>query len=174
MDIFQFAMEKERYSEQYYRDLARRTNHTGLRNILTMLAGEEVKHYHIVEQMKAESLAVNHGAVDREVTDTPVLANAKAIFEKMRGSMDRFDFNVSEVELYQKACDIEEQSRDFYLEKAEESDNPAHQALFRKLAEEENKHWFIVEGIRSFVARPQTYLENAEFNHIDDYVGGQY
>jgi rubrerythrin len=174
MDIFQFAMDKEKYSEEFYRRLASRTNNTGLRNILTMLASEEVKHYHIVERMKAEAQAQDHGAIDREVTDTPVLANAKAIFEKMRGSMDRFDFNVSEADLYRQACDIEEQSRNFYLEKARESDNPAHQALFRKLAEEENKHWLIVEGIRSFVARPQTYLENAEFNHIDDYVGGQF
>jgi rubrerythrin len=169
MDIYQFAMEKEKYSEEFYRHLAGRTNNAGLRNILTMLADEEVKHYHVVEQMKAETAAAG-----QEITDTPILANAKATFEKMRGSMDRFDFDVSEADLYRKACDIEEQSRNFYLEKAEESENPVHQALFRKLAEEESKHWQIVEGIRSFVARPESYLENAEFDHIEDYVEGEY
>jgi rubrerythrin len=166
MDIFQFAMDKEKYSEEFYRHLADRTNNAGLRNILTMLADEEVKHYHVVERMRTET--------PTEVTDTPVLANARATFEKMRGSMDRFDFSVGEADLYRKACDIEEESRRFYLEKAAEVENPAHQALFRKLAEEENKHWFLVESLRSFVARPQTFLENAEFNHIDDYVGGEY
>jgi hypothetical protein len=52
MDIFQFAMEKEKYSEQYYRKLARRAAYPGLKNILTMLANEEAKHYHVVEQMR--------------------------------------------------------------------------------------------------------------------------
>ncbi len=38
MDIFQFAMEKEKYSEQYYRKLARRAAYPGLKNILLTLA----------------------------------------------------------------------------------------------------------------------------------------
>jgi rubrerythrin len=174
MDIFQFAMDKEKYSEEFYRHLAGRTNNMGLRNILTMLADEEVKHYHVVERMKAETLARSPGPAGQEVTDTPVLANAKAVFKKMRSAMDRFDFDVSEAELYRKACDIEEQSRDYYLAKAEEVEDPAHKALFRKLAEEEDKHWRVVEGLRSFVAQPETYLENAEFDHIDDYVDEEY
>jgi len=164
MDIFQFAMEKEHYSEQFYRDLAKRTNYTGLRNILNMLADEEVKHYHVVEHMKAET--------PPDVPETPVLAHARAIFERMRGSSRKFDFNITEADLYQKACDIEEDSRKFYLDKADEVQDPGQKEIFKKLAAEEYKHWLIVDGIRSFVARPETFLENAEFFHYDDYVGG--
>ncbi len=166
MDIFEFAMDKEKFSEQYYRDLARRAGHTGLSNILTMLADEEAKHYHTVEQMRSET-------PDR-AAETPVLANARQVFEKMRGAADRFDFHIDEVNLYAKACDIEEESRRFYLEKAEQVANPEHKAIFRRLADEEAKHLFIVENLRSFVARPQTYLDNAEFYHFDDYVGGEF
>jgi rubrerythrin len=155
MDTFEFAMEKEKYSEQYYRDLAQGTSHSGLRNILIMLADEEVKHYRVVEQMRI--------ATPPEVTDTPVLENAREVFEKMRGSARKFDFQISEADLYGKACDIEEASRKFYLEKAREARDPAQKALFRKLAAEENKHYVIMDNIRSFVSRPETYLENAEF-----------
>jgi rubrerythrin len=167
MDIFQFAMEKEKYSEQYYRKLARRAAYEGLRNILTMLADEEVKHYRIVEQMRDQT-------APEVVAETPILAHARAIFEKMKRTPREFDFDVSEADLYRKACDIEEESRRFYLEKADEVRDPGQKAIFRKLAEEESKHFLIVEGLRSFVARPQTYLENAEFYHFDDYVGGQF
>ena len=48
MDIFEFAMEKEKYAEHFYRELADRTDNTGLKSILNMLAGEEVKHYETV------------------------------------------------------------------------------------------------------------------------------
>lgn len=164
MDIFQFAMEKEKHSEQFYRDLADRTNCVGLRNILTVLADEEVKHYHLVEHMQAET--------PQEVSETPILAHAREIFEKMRGSSEKFDFNISEADLYRKACDIEEDSKRFYLERAEEVEDPAQKEVFRKLAAEEHKHWIIVDNIRSFVARPETFLENAEIFHYDDYVDG--
>jgi len=164
MDIFQFAMEKEKYSEQFYRDLAKRTNHVGLRNILTMLAAEEVTHYHVVERMQAET--------PQKLPETTILKHAREIFEKMRGSSKKFDFKISEADLYRKACDIEEQSRRFYLERAEEAKNPAQQEIFRQLAAEENKHWVIVDNIRRFVAQPETFLENAEFFHYEDYVEG--
>jgi rubrerythrin len=166
MDIFEFAMEKEKYSEQFYRDLAGKTTHQGFKNILTMLAGEEAKHYRTIQQMRTEN--------PQQITDTPVLARAREVFEKMRGSADKFTFPADEAELYRKACDIEDESRKFYLEKAEQTDNPAHKDVFQRLAAEENKHWIIVDRIRSFVARPQTFLENAEMYHFGDYVGGEF
>ena len=166
MDIFKFAMEKEKFSEEYYRDLARRTNHAGLRNILTMLADEEAKHYRTVEQMKtgtAETLA-----------DTPILAHAREMFEQMKRSAETFDFHISEADLYRKAVEIETRSKDFYLEKAEEAKDPAQRKIFRRLADEENKHQLLMENFVSFVSRPETYLEDAEFYHFDDYVGGEF
>lgn len=166
MDIFKFAMEKEKFSEEYYRDLARRTHRAELRNILTMLADEEAKHYRMVEQMKtgtAEKLA-----------DTPVLAHAREMFEKMKRSAEKFDFHISEADLYRKAVEIETRSKDFYLEKAEEADDPAQKKTFRRLADEENKHLLLMENLSSFVSRPETYLEDAEFYHFDDYVGGEF
>ena len=102
MDIFQFALEKEQYSEQFYRDLAKRANYTGLTNIFTMLADEEVKHCRIVQHMRTET--------PRAISETPLLAHAREIFKKMRGSSEKFDFNISEADLYRKACDIEEAS----------------------------------------------------------------
>jgi rubrerythrin len=166
MDIFEFALEKEKYSEEYYRDLAGRTHHVGLRNILTMLADEEAKHYRTVEQMKAER--------PEEVTGTPILEHARDIFQKMRGSARKFSFNINEADLYRKACEFETKSKRFYLEKAEEVEDPAQKDIFRKLAREEEKHLFLMENLRSFVARPETFLENAEIYHFDDYVGGEF
>ncbi len=166
MDIFKFAMEKEKYSEEYYRDLARRANNVGLRNILTMLADEEAKHYRTVKRMKTGTPEV--------LTDTPVLAHARDMFEKMKRSAERFDFRISEAELYRRAVEFEKKSRSFYLEKAEQASDPAQKEIFHRLADEENKHLLLMENFVSFVSRPETYLEDAEFYHFDDYVGGEF
>jgi hypothetical protein len=161
MNIFEFAMEKEKFSETYYRQLASKTRHKGLANICTMLADEEVKHYHAIEAMKADSPA--------NFAQSTVLGDAKKIFESIRNSAEKFDLDISELELYKKAQDIETQSRNFYLEKARQSELPAHKQIFTALAEEEKKHYFIVGNIIDFISRPQTWLENAEWYHLDEY-----
>ncbi len=164
MDIFEFAMEKEKFSEEYYRDLAHRANHPGLKTILTMLADEEAKHFQTVERMRTET--------PEKVTDVPVLDRAREIFEKIRVSPKKFDFLINEAELYRKACQIEEQSKKFYLERAEEAQDPEQERIFRLLAHEEDKHLYVVENLYSFVSKPESFLENAERYYFDDYVEG--
>ena len=161
MNIFEFAIEKEQLSEQYYRQLAQQAPHKGLVSILTMLADEEHGHVEVVSKMK-EGVPVG-------VADTILLTNAKTIFAKMRQSKEKFKFGDSQIDLYKKAQDIEKESRSFYRQKAKESENPSHKAIFNTLAEEENKHYFLLENIIEFVSRPKTWLENAEFHHLEKY-----
>ena len=164
MNIFQFAMEKEKYSEDYYRQLAQKTNNKGLRNICLMLAEEEEKHYKIVQEMQKISF--------KDIAETYVIKDAKKIFESMKTAAEDFNFNINEPELYKKARDIEQQSKEFYLEKTRETNNTNHKKIFTKLAEEENKHYSILDKICVFVERPQWFLENAEMYRFDDYAEG--
>jgi len=161
MDIFDFAMEKEKLSENYYRGLSARTENKGLKNIFGMLAGEEAKHYDVVSKMKEKTPV--------EVSQASVLSDAKAVFSNMRESAENFNFDISQIELYKKARDIESESRDFYLEKAQEVTGEHPKGLFLGLAEEEKKHYFLLENIIEFVSRPEQWLENAEFYHLEEY-----
>jgi rubrerythrin len=160
MNIFEFAMEKEKFSEDYYRRLSATSNNKGLKAIFNMLADEEAKHYKIVSDMK-ENIAP-------DLVETTILSNAKGVFAKMRQSVQNFDLNISQTELYRKAQNIEKQSRDFYLEKANEVEK-TQKGIFLKLADQEKKHYFLLENIIDFVSRPETWLENAEFYHLEEY-----
>lgn len=167
MDIFKFAMEKEKLSEDYYRRLSKKTSNKGLSNILAMLAQEERKHFNVVQQMQRQQKP-------QVKTDTDVLGNARQIFEKMRQSAENFSFDITEPELYEKARDIEKQSMQFYLEKSNEATDASQKKIFKMLADEERKHLALVQGIYDFVARPQWFLENAEMYHFDDYAEGAF
>jgi rubrerythrin len=164
MDVFKFAMEKEKFSEDYYRRLSKKTSNKGLSNILTMLAQEERKHFNAIQQMQQQR--------PQQKMDTDVLGNARQVFENMRQSVENFSFDVTEVELYEKARDIEKDSRQFYLEKSNEVTDASHKEIFKKLADEEQKHLVLVQRICDFVARPQWFLENAEMYRFDDYADG--
>ena len=161
MDIFEFAMEKEKLSENYYRQLAGRTGQKGLQSIFNMLADEEAHHYRVVEQMRTR--------VPDKVCNTNVLSEARQVFVRMREGANKFDFDASQIEIYKKAQDIEKESRQFYLQKAEEVEDNRQKAVFRELADEEKKHYFLLENIIQFVSRPETWLENAEFYHLEEY-----
>ena len=78
MNIYKYAMKMEKDSENYYRELANKTGDVGLRNILKMLANDEVKHYHIIEQMMKSDVSI-------ELAETDILENAKNIFVKIKG-----------------------------------------------------------------------------------------
>ncbi len=164
MDIYEFAMDKERFSEEYYLQLSSKTVNEGLIKILTMLADEEHKHFEIVQQMQRET--------PREITDTDVLDDARIIFRKMRESADTFSLDINEPVLFEKARDIESESRQFYLEKSIEVKDAGQRKIFEKLAAEELKHLVLIQKICDFVARPQWFLENAEMYRFDDYAEG--
>ena len=55
------------------------------------------------------------------------------------------------------------------IEKAQEVPEEYQKRIFLKLAEEEKKHYFLLENIIDFVSRPATWLENAEFCHLEEY-----
>lgn len=160
MNILEYAMQMEKDGETYYRQLIQQTTNKGLRTILTMLANEEVKHYNAIDKIRTGK---------SQMAATTILAGAKNIFVKLKDSSEGFDAEISQIDLYKKAQDIEEKSRDFYLEKANEVDQDYQKELFLKLAEEEKKHYFLLYNIIEFVSRPEHWLENAEFCHLEDY-----
>ncbi|MHC4118617.1 MAG: ferritin-like domain-containing protein [Planctomycetota bacterium] len=159
-NIFTYAMQMEKDGEEYYYQFAQQTANKGLRTILEMLASEEAKHYEAIDRMRAAAT---------ETAETDILTDAKNVFAQIRESGESFDLEIEEIDLYKKARDIEQKSIDFYLEKADEVELEHQKELFLRLAEEEKKHHFLLENIIECVSRPDAWLENAEFCHLEEY-----
>jgi rubrerythrin len=162
MNIYKYAMKMEKDGENYYRELANKTEDIGLQNILKMLAGEEVRHYNIIEQMMKSKASA-------ELAETGILKKVKNIFIKIKGKNLVFNFDLPQINFYRKAQEIEEKSYKFYIEMSDKVEIESQRKVFLKLAGEEKKHMFLLENLVEFVSRPETWIENAEFNHLDDY-----
>ena len=161
MDIYEFAKEKEKLSEENYRRYAAQTSNEGLRNIFNMLADEEAGHFKAVEEMQKNQNA--------EIPQTEILSDARKIFDSMRTSAGSFNFEMDEAEVYKKAREYEIESETFYRQKADEVADIKQKDIFLKLAEMEHKHYILLENIYSFVEKPAYFLENAEMYRFDDY-----
>jgi rubrerythrin len=160
MDILTFAMKMEKDGEAFYRSMAKKTSNSGLVNILEMLAEEEVKHYEAIRAMQAGGATL---------AQTDLLGRAKNIFERIRDFGESVNADAEQIQLYRQAMDIEKQSEDFYLDKADQVKETSHKELFLKLAAEEGEHYFLLENVIAFISRPKSWLENAEFNHLEEY-----
>ena len=162
MNIYKYALQLEKDSENYYNKLISKTDDVGLKTILKMLADEEAKHFSIVEQMMKTNTYP-------EYVETNILKNAKNIFMKIKGKKLEFSFDLTQADFYRKAQEIEEKSHQHYLEMSGKVEDKAQKNLLLKLAEEEKKHMFLLENLVEFVSRPDTWIEDAEFNHLDEY-----
>ncbi len=160
MDIFNFAIKMEKDGEAFYRDMAEQVDEKGVKEILNMLADDEVKHARAIEQIRGRTT---------EMAETEILDKARNIFERMKDFHEDFDFDHSHEQLYRQAMKIEQNSIDFYLDRADQVDDGQQKALFLRLAQEEKKHFNLLKGMAEFVNRPKTWLENAEWYHLEEY-----
>ncbi len=153
-------MQMELDGRNFYLDLAKKTNNKGIKSILAMMAESEAKHYNII-------LSMQRNDKTQCSADTEVLTNVKNIFKKMKEEKD-IDFDVSQLEFYKKALEVETDSKKFYLERADEEKDPHRKEIFLALAQEEKNHCILLENMVNLVSQPDTWLENPEWYHIDE------
>ena len=160
MNIFEFAIQMERDGQEYYRELATKATHPGITKILDTLVADELRHQQILEQ-------VQKGAV--EIPETETLDKAKNVFQQMKDFGEEVDLSGQEESLYRHAIELEQNSISFYLDRADQVETDEQQALFEKLAVEEKKHHHLLECMLDFFAAPKNWLEDAEFQQLDEY-----
>jgi len=162
MDIYTYAMQMEKDGRKYYNDMAQKTGNPGFKSILKMMADAEAKHYNVLLTMQKNEKAEFD-------TDTEIFTHAKNVFTKMKEEGKELNSEASEIDLYQKALEIEKESHKFYTEKADEEQDPHKKEIILKIAEEEKDHCVLLSNMIEFVSKPDSWLENAEWYHLDEY-----
>ena len=160
MDIYKFAMQMELDGRHFYQDLAKKTKNAGIKSVLTMMAESEAKHYNVILDMQKNDKT-------EYSKDVEVLTKIKNIFAKMKEEKE-IDVDVSQVEFYKKASEIEADSEKFYLERADEEKDPHRKEIFLTLANEEKGHCILLENLVNLVSQPDSWIENSEWYNIDE------
>jgi len=160
MDALQLAMKMEKDGEIFYRDLAAAAANAGFREIFNQLADDESKHYQVFQSMQQQP---------EQFRETTIINKAGNIFKQMVAENSLNNLDHSQLELYQKAMELEKKSQGFYLEQASSATDEAQKELWQKIAAEEGKHYFLLHNIYELVLRPQVWIENGEFVHLEDY-----
>jgi len=160
VDIYKFAMQMELDGRHFYQDLAKKTKNAGIKSVLTMMAESEAKHYNVILDMQKNDKT-------EYSKDVEVLTKIKNVFSKMKEEKE-IDVDVSQVEFYKKALEIEADSEKFYLERADEEKDPHRKEIFLTLANEEKGHCILLENLVNLVSQPDSWIENSEWYNIDE------
>jgi len=164
MNIFEYAMKMETDGKAFYEGHAAKVNSSELKDILLQLANDEQKHYEIFKAMHEGK------TVEYEVTKkTTILKSIKNVFNTLQAAGKDFSFPSDARNIWVEAREIEKKSEDFYREKAGELDDQKQKDILNKIADEEHKHWVTIEYVIQFLDRPKTWLEDAEWNNLEDY-----
>jgi rubrerythrin len=161
MDFFEFALEVEKKTIESYRELAEKCrSNEGVKNILSMLADDHEKHTKTLQEMKTKRAG--------KMEETEAFRKARQVFTNMKKEKEPFSCDLDQVKLYEDAHELVLEKIRFYADSAEKMEEE-DRALVKNMAEEEKKQASVLENIIEMVRRPETWLEDAEFHHLDEY-----
>jgi rubrerythrin len=162
-EIFTYAIELKKEKEAFYRQLSAEVAYEGVRELFGMLADEEARHREAIEEMET--------AMNVKLARTTIKRDAKRVFDKM--SADAAEglpaFEHGTLQLYNKALEYEEKAEAFYLQKSKEAPDSCQQEMFRNIATQERQHKAVIQALIDIVSKPERWLENAEWYHLEEY-----
>jgi rubrerythrin len=161
MSIIDYALQMEKDGEAYYRELAAKAEDTGVKKVFEYLADAEAEHYETFLQMKEDQPVSRSG--------NNHISKIKSLFSEMKDSGIQGAVNQSVIDVYTKARDVEKISQETYEQKAEEISDPEQKEMCLMIAGEEAKHYLILDNLIEFLQHPTTWVEDAEWRHMDDY-----
>ena len=161
MNIFDFAMKMELDGTAYYEKLAAETDVGGLKSIFTSLAADEQKHYEIILAIKTGTKLI--------MADSTVLEKAKNLFEELMADKSISGTLKKSLDGYQHARKLEADSVKLYEDMAKKEDNPETLQILLRIANEEKKHFNILDNLYDFALAPQNFLAWGEFSNLKEF-----
>lgn len=161
MNIFDYAIQMEKDAEKFYRDLVQKTDKIGFKNILNMLADDEVKHAKTFENLKTNSTT--------NMETSKILSASKNIFQKMKDQNIEIITGEEEVDLYTNAREIELNGINAYEEILTKIETENQRSALLKIIDEEKRHYHLLNNLVDLLLQPKQWIENGEFVHLEDY-----
>jgi rubrerythrin len=161
MNTFEFALQMEKDGKEYYQKQALCINDGKAKKVFEMLADDENRHYRMIYKMLDEQQAAYQS------TDT--FKNVKNIFYDLKQANQCFKLEIDFLEVLLEAIKIENKSIELYQKVLNEDHPRKEKKLIEDILKEEEKHVVILDNMHAFLSKPKTWVESAEFNHLDEY-----
>ena len=157
MDVFEHAMKMEIQGKKMYEDLLEKTKDEPIKTLLRMLINQEDQHFKTFEYMKNSNTIEN--------LEKANFSGIKTIFEKMKDE----EFPKDQLDFYDKILKVESDTEEYYRDIAQTQTDEKIKNAILQIASEEHSHYIIINNIIMMINAPNSWVESAEFNHLEDY-----
>lgn len=160
MSLYDVALQMENDSRAFYLKQAEAATNDGLKQIFFKMADDEKRHYEYVRSL---------GFANEAFVETDVLVDVKNVFYKLLEDKVTFEMDLSTIEAYEFARNMEIESAEYYKKMQGETEDPKALDLLKMLEREERKHILTLEDIILYMKKPETWVEDAEFTIREEY-----
>lgn len=160
MNVLELAKHIEAQGKAYYLSLAENSPKE-LKAVFTFLAEEEQYHYELFSSIEQQSPS-------SEPENRNLIQKAKEVFSKLAPDFSIPQTFCSVENHYSKALTMEQESIEFYNDLLENTKSEKERALIKIIITQEKKHSELVESIIELVRNTRQWIENAEWNHLND------
>lgn len=166
MNLLSFAKELEQVAIAFYDECAQSTKTKEFSGIFAALAREERKHYEIFEKWEKKERLPDLEQVVPQVTE--ILKLFDGLSEQFHVSSGEF---FSRSQIFGMAVELEKKSIDHYRKILESTDRElaVHHTLIELIIAQEEGHIEVINALAEFLRHPGEWLENAEFNHQEEF-----
>lgn len=160
-DVLEIAKTIETEGRDQYLRLAESALNREVAGVFRFLADEEERHYQMFERMQKN-------LPEESSKPSDLLLKAKSVLKSI--SIENIPPNFGDAESsYQKALELEKRSVEFYEKLAVDKDLTGQAGVVALILGEERRHVRLMEEMIQFMLQPKLWLENAEWNHLDEY-----
>ncbi len=162
MEFIAIAKDLEEKTISAYKYLAEQCqSHEGIQRILNMLIRDQEAH------LKSLSRMQNIDIPDQGTQG--IFESVQNLLQQIQTEKNIFSCDMDQVKLYRETRDLVLRKIELYQEAQGEIKTSTQKALLESLVKQETKQAFVLNNIIEMVERPNQWLEDAEFSHLDEY-----
>jgi len=160
MNTLDYAIKMEYDGEKFYREQAEINKENGLYVVCNLLAEEERKHAHLLENKKNQTVY--------DLQDSDFLLKAKNIYNGLKGIQFKDTNYPSQLDFYRMVCDTEQKSIELYQELLSAATLETDKKLFEYLINQEKQHFDAFEEMSRLLQNAEWWIESPEFGRRND------
>jgi len=161
--LIEQAIQMEKDGITFYEDLSAKVTYESAEKMVLSFADDERRHLRILNDIFSNILSMD---IEKYIAENLPGEKVKTIFDGVKGKVDVKDVS-DELSALKLAMDMEERSYKLYDEALSLETDESLKKLWKRLADEERRHYDIFWNTYDFIANPEEWVLREERGLLD-------
>lgn len=162
-NLIELAIQMEKDGINFYEGLSEKVPYESAKKMILSFADDERRHLKILNEIFSSMTSVD---IERYLVENPPKEKIKTIFDEVQGNIDVVTLH-DELSSLKIALDMEEKSYKLYDEAFSIEEDENLKKLWKRLADEERKHYDIFWNTYDFISKPEEWILREERGLLD-------